>query len=99
MSDTLLACYNNRAACHQQLGNYEAVVEDSTWVLEHDVGVWEGDDNQPKNIKALLRRGLAFENLERYRSALEDIRNVLMIDPTIAMANAAQVGLNENSDR
>ena len=39
MSDTLLACYNNRAACHQQLGNYEAVVEDSTWVLEHDVGV------------------------------------------------------------
>ena len=49
-------------------------------MLEHD----------PKNIKALLRRGLAFENLERYRSALEDIRNVLMIDPTIAMANAAQ---------
>ncbi|CBK22282.2 uncharacterized protein [Blastocystis hominis] len=80
MSDVLLACYNNRAACYQQLGNYEAVVEDSTWVLEHD----------PKNIKALLRRGLAFENLERYRSALEDIRNVLMIDPTIAMANAAQ---------
>lgn len=40
MSNTLLACYNNRAACYQQLGNYQAVVEDSTWVLEHDVGVW-----------------------------------------------------------
>lgn len=44
-------------------------------------------------MKALLRRGLAYENLERYRSALEDIRNVLAINPTIQMANAAQVGL------
>ena len=43
-------------------------------------------------MKALLRRGLAYENLERYRSALEDIRNVLAINPSIEMANAAQVG-------
>lgn len=47
--------------------------------------------DQEKNVKALLRRGLAYENLERYRSALEDIRNVLAINPTIQMANAAQV--------
>ena len=46
---------------------------------------------QPKNVKALLRRGLAFESLERYRSALEDIRAVLAINPTIDMANRAQV--------
>ena len=46
---------------------------------------------QEKNVKALLRRGLAYENLERYRSALEDIRNVLAINPSIQMANAAQV--------
>lgn len=39
MTDTLLACYNNRAACNQQLGNYQAVVEDTTCVLEHDVGL------------------------------------------------------------
>ena len=80
-NDTLIACYNNRAACYQQLGNYEMVVSDTTMVLEHD----------EKNVKALLRRGLAYENLERYRSALEDIRNVLAINPTIQMANAAQV--------
>ena len=48
-------------------------------------------EKQPKNVKALLRRGLAFESLERYRSALEDIRAVLAINPTIDMANRAQV--------
>ena len=44
-------------------------------------------------MKALLRHGLAYENLERYRSALEDIRSVLAINPNIEMANSAQVGL------
>ena len=43
-------------------------------------------------MKALLRRGLALESLERYRSALEDIRSVLAINPSIDMANKAQVG-------
>lgn len=71
---------NNRAACHQQLSNYPAVIEDTTEVLEVE----------PKNLKALLRRGLAFEGIEKYRSALADIREVLMIDPTVKMANAAQ---------
>ncbi|KAK8794479.1 stress-inducible protein [Blastocystis sp. subtype 4] len=80
MNDLLCACYNNRAACYQQLGNYEAVVADASRVIEYD----------PKNVKALLRRGLAFESLERYRSALEDIRAVLAINPTIDMANRAQ---------
>jgi singapore isolate B (sub-type 7) whole genome shotgun sequence assembly, scaffold_19 len=46
-------------------------------------------------VKALLRRGLAFESLERYRSALEDIRAVLAINPTIEMANRAQVGVEK----
>ena len=50
---------------------------------------------QPKNVKALLRRGLAFESLERYRSALEDIPAVLAINPNIDMANRAQVSFNE----
>lgn len=45
---------------------------------------------QPTNQKALLRRALAFEGLERYRSALADIRAVLAIDPTVKVANDAQ---------
>ena len=41
-NDTLIACYNNRSACYQQLGDYENVVGDATWVLEHDVGASHG---------------------------------------------------------
>lgn len=79
-SPLYLTILNNRAACHQQLSNFPAVVEDTSHVLEHD----------PSNVKALLRRGLAFEGLERYRSALADIRAVLAIDPSMDIANKAQ---------
>eukprot|EP00353_Schmidingerella_taraikaensis_P012783 CAMPEP_0185588782 /NCGR_PEP_ID=MMETSP0434-20130131/54507_1 /TAXON_ID=626734 ORGANISM="Favella taraikaensis, Strain Fe Narragansett Bay" /NCGR_SAMPLE_ID=MMETSP0434 /ASSEMBLY_ACC=CAM_ASM_000379 /LENGTH=122 /DNA_ID=CAMNT_0028211695 /DNA_START=21 /DNA_END=385 /DNA_ORIENTATION=+ len=75
-----LTCLNNRAACNQQLSNFHAVIEDTSVVLEHE----------PKNVKALIRRGLAFEGLEKYRSALADIREVLAIDPRIDIANKAQ---------
>lgn len=75
-----LTIRNNRAACNQQLSNYHDVIDDTTEVLEHE----------PKNLKALLRRGLAFEGIEKFRSALSDIRAVLAIDPTIKIANAAQ---------
>lgn len=79
-SPLYLTILNNRAACHQQLSNFPAVVEDTSHVIEHD----------PHNVKALLRRGLAFEGLERYRSALADIRAVLAIDPSMDIANKAQ---------
>ena len=68
-----IACYNNRAACYQQQSNYSAVIGDCTMVLEVD----------EKNQKALLRRGLAYEGLERYRLALQDIRALLAINPSI----------------
>lgn len=75
-----VSCLNNRAACNQQISNFQAVIEDTSCVIEID----------PQNMKALLRRGLAFEGLERYRSALADIRAVLAIDPTVEVANRAQ---------
>jgi stress-induced-phosphoprotein 1 len=68
-----LSCYNNRAACNQQLSNFSGVIRDCTHVLEYD------EKNQP----ALLRRALAYEGLERYRLALQDIRALLAINPTI----------------
>jgi stress-induced-phosphoprotein 1 len=80
-----VACYNNRAACYQQLGFYKKVTEDCSMVIEAE----------PKNVKALLRRGLALEALEKYRSALSDIRDVLAIDPTVEMANKAQHRLGQ----
>lgn len=75
-----ISCFNNRAACNQQMSNFQAVIEDTSEVIEVD----------PRNLKALLRRGLAFEGLERYKSALQDIRAVLAIDPKVDVANKAQ---------
>lgn len=73
-SDALtLSCFNNRAACNQQLSNFSAVIRDCTHVLEFE----------PENQKALLRRALAYEGLERYPLALQDIRALNSINPNI----------------
>lgn len=68
-SQLALKCYSNRAACYKQLSNFEGVIEDSTAVLEAE----------PNNVKALVRRAQAFEGMERYRSALQDVRFVLQM--------------------
>jgi len=34
-----ISCYNNRAACHQQLSNFSAVIRDCTHVLEKEVSL------------------------------------------------------------
>ena len=72
--------YNNRCACHQQQSNYQAMIEDASAVLELE----------PENLKALTRRGLAFEGMERFKLALQDIRQVLFINPGNDVANKAQ---------
>lgn len=79
-SKVAISCYNNRAACYQQVSNYGAVIADCTMVLEVDT----------ENQKALLRRALSYEGLERYRLALQDIRALLQINPNIEAANKAQ---------
>jgi len=78
--------YNNRAACYSQLYNFNEVVKDSTESLKLM------PENNPK---ALLRRGLAYEALERYQHALDDLRNVLLLDNS---AKAAQDAVNRISN-
>ncbi|TYZ59802.1 hypothetical protein PybrP1_004372 [[Pythium] brassicae (nom. inval.)] len=80
-----LSCFNNRAACNQQLSNFSGVIRDCTHVLEHE----------PANQKALLRRALAYEGLERYPLALQDIRALNALNPNIEVANKAQHRLGE----
>jgi len=63
--------YNNRAACYVQLYDHTKVINDCTCSLEI----------QPMNAKALLRRGLAYEGMEKMRLALDDFRKVLSLDP------------------
>lgn len=79
-SKVALGCYNNRAACHQQQSNYSCVIEDTSAVLEVE----------PQNTKALLRRGLAFEGMEKFKLALQDMKSLLYVDPRMEVANKAQ---------
>merc|ERR1719428_1341336 len=83
--DLILAVRNNRAACHHQLSNFHAVVEDSTWVLERE----------PENLKALIRRMIALEPLEKYERALEDARTILRHCPGHEAANKVQHRLSK----
>jgi len=90
-SELAIKCYNNRAACYKQLSNFDGTIADSTAVLEY----------KPDDIKALVRRAQAFEACERYKSALQDVRQVLSygVDvvgkPTYDLANGMQHRLNK----
>ncbi|CAK0801863.1 unnamed protein product, partial [Prorocentrum cordatum] len=55
-------CYNNRAAAHMQLRNYENVVQDATECLQRS----------PGSAKALVRRAQAYQQLEKFKVALVD---------------------------
>merc|ERR1711981_1283081 len=62
-----LKSLSNRAACYKQISNFDGTIEDCTAVIEIE----------PENVKALVRRAQAFEGVERYRFALQDIKTVL----------------------
>eukprot|EP00903_Cladosiphon_okamuranus_P005515 g5494.t2 len=89
-SELAIKCFSNRSACYKQLSNFDATVEDTTSVLEVD----------PNNVKALVRRAQAFEAIERYRFALQDVRTVLSMphdkvgSQNLSLANGMQHRLN-----
>jgi hypothetical protein len=56
-------------ACYKQISNFDGSIADCTSVLDFD----------PQNVKALIRRAQAFEGVERYRMALQDIKQVLQM--------------------
>lgn len=66
-SQLALKALSNRAACYKQISNFDGVIEDSSAVIEVE----------PENVKALIRRAQAFEAVERYRFALQDVKTVL----------------------
>jgi stress-induced-phosphoprotein 1 len=89
-NDLKLKCYANRAACYKQLSNFDGTIGDCTAVLEYK-------DN---DVKALIRRAQAFEACERYKSAMQDARQVLALGQDVAgkasfdLANGMQHRLN-----
>jgi len=59
-------CLNNRASCHYQLRSFKQTIADSTEVLDLD----------PTNTKALLRRALSYEALEKFEQAMADMKKI-----------------------
>jgi len=74
--DLRAAIYANRALIWHQLYNHNEVVKDCTEALKL----------QPQNVKALVRRALAYEALERFQHALDDFRAVLLLEPNLPSA-------------
>ena len=70
--------YSNRAACRQQIHDYSGVIGDANAAL----GI------NPNHVKALLRRAIAYEGLEKWQAALDDYNKVNMMSP--GMSNVSQ---------
>ncbi|KAG5489888.1 hypothetical protein JKF63_00005 [Porcisia hertigi] len=69
--------YTNRAACHQQTHMYSLMVDDCNAAVDID----------PTNVKAYLRRGIAYEGMEKWKLALEDYTKAQSISPGVAGAS------------
>ncbi len=73
-TDLALKCFANRAACYKQLSNFDGTIADCSSVLEH----------KPDDVKSLCRRAQALEACERYKSAMQDVRQVLAMGVDVA---------------
>lgn len=71
---TYIKALSNRSACYKQLSNFDGTIEDTSEVI----------DIEPNNVKSLVRRAQAFEAVERYKLALQDVKYVISLG-----ANAA----------
>ncbi|XP_078190394.1 dynein axonemal assembly factor 4 isoform X4 [Callithrix jacchus] len=72
--------YLNRAACHLKLKNLHKAIEDSSKALE--LLMPPVTDNANARMKAHIRRGTAFCQLELYVEGLQDYEAALKIDPS-----------------
>ena len=70
--------YSNRAMAQLKLGDFKAAEEDCTLALALD----------PRNVKALLRRGTARSFEQVYDEALSDYQAVLRLEPNNRDARA-----------
>ncbi|XP_074862414.1 dynein axonemal assembly factor 4 isoform X2 [Carettochelys insculpta] len=80
LNNNIPALYLNRAACHLKLRNLHKTIEDSSKALE--LLIPPVPDNADARMKAYVRRGTAFCELELYVEGLQDYKAALKIDPT-----------------
>ena len=81
----LATVLNNRATCYKQLGNHDAVVTDCSKTLEI----------QPTNVKALIRRGQAYESIGKWALALDDMNAAFRLEPNAKVAADARPRLQQ----
>ncbi|XP_010207186.2 dynein axonemal assembly factor 4 isoform X3 [Colius striatus] len=79
LNNKLPLLYLNRAACHLKLRNLHKAIEDSSKALE--LLTPPVPDNESARVKAHVRRGTAFCQLELYTEGLQDYEEALKIDP------------------
>ncbi|KFQ65503.1 Dyslexia susceptibility 1 candidate 1, partial [Phaethon lepturus] len=79
LNNKLPLLYLNRAACHLKLRNLHKAIEDSSKALE--LLTPPVPDNVNARVKAYVRRGTAFCQLELYTEGLQDYEAALKIDP------------------
>uniref|UniRef100_A0A8C5MC19 Dynein axonemal assembly factor 4 n=1 Tax=Leptobrachium leishanense TaxID=445787 RepID=A0A8C5MC19_9ANUR len=80
LNDKIPALYLNRSACHLKLRNLHKAIEDSSKALE--LLTPPVPDNAAARVKAHVRRGTAFCELELYVEGLLDYEAALKIDPS-----------------
>lgn len=76
--------FSNKAACYYQLRAYDEVVADAT----------ESLTLVPNFTKSLLRRGLAYESLEKSKLALIDLQQVTQQEPGTPLAATASAAVH-----
>ncbi|NWS95286.1 DAAF4 factor, partial [Mionectes macconnelli] len=79
LNNKLPLLYLNRAACHLKLRNLHKAIEDSSKALE--LLTPPVPDNEDARVKAYVRRGTAFCQLELYTEGLQDYEAALKINP------------------
>lgn len=82
-SDAATGTINNRALAYLQIKNYQKSCNDCLTVLA----------KEPRNLKALLRRSMAYEGLGEFDAALSDLKKLLSFDPVNAQAKKNLVAL------
>ncbi|XP_066446065.1 dynein axonemal assembly factor 4 [Eleutherodactylus coqui] len=80
LNDKMPILYLNRSACHLKLRNLHKTIEDTSKALE--LLTPPVPDNAAARLKAYVRRGTAFCELELYVEGLQDYEAALKIDPT-----------------
>ncbi|XP_015239282.1 PREDICTED: dyslexia susceptibility 1 candidate gene 1 protein [Cyprinodon variegatus] len=79
LNGSIPALYSNRAACHLKLRNLHKAIEDSSKAL--DLLTPAVPANAAARVRASVRRGTAFCQLELYAEGLQDYEAALKIDP------------------